>query len=131
MFQKLIIIGRLGQDPEMRYTQSGTPVANFSVATDKKWKTADGEQKQQTVWFRVSAWNRLAETCNQYLSKGKLVMIEGELRPPRVYKRRDDEWAASLEVTARNVKFLSPKSEGTQERATEPEGEYGESEIPF
>ena len=145
MYQKIIIIGRLGRDPEMRYTQSGTPVTSFSVATDRRWTDQSGQQQERTVWFRISAWRRLAETCNQYLSKGRLVMIEGELSEPKPYQGRDGEWRASLEITAREVKFLggrgdagaatpaepgAPASASTSTSAEPTEG-FGEEEIPF
>jgi single-strand DNA-binding protein len=70
MYQRLVLVGRLGRDPEMRYTPDGTPVTSFSVATDRRWTDASGQQQERTVWFRVTAWRRLAETCNQYLRKG-------------------------------------------------------------
>jgi single-strand DNA-binding protein len=112
MYQKLILIGRLGRDPEMRYTPQGTPVTSFSVATDRVWTDANGQQQKRTVWFKVSAWKRLAETCNQYLTKGQLVFIEGELAEPKPYQGRDGEWRASLDVTALGVKFLGGRGEG-------------------
>jgi len=111
MYQKLIIAGNLGQDPEMRYTPDGTPVTSFSVATNKRWTTSDGQQGERTVWFRVTAWRRLAETCSQYLTKGRQVLVEGELQEPRVWQGRDGEWRASLEVTASTVKFLGGRGD--------------------
>ena len=81
MYQKVIIMGNLGRDPEMRYTPQGTPVTNFSVATSYKWTGADGTPNEETTWFRVSAWGRMAEVCNEYLSKGRQVFVEGRLRP--------------------------------------------------
>jgi len=111
MYQRIIIIGRLGQDPEMRYTSQGTPVTSFSVATDRVWTDQSGQRQERTVWFRVSAWRRLAETCNQYLSKGRLVMVEGEIQEPRTYQSRDGEWRASLDITARDVRFLGGRGD--------------------
>jgi single-strand DNA-binding protein len=135
MYQKLIIIGRLGRDPEMRYTPDGTPVTSFSVATDRRWTDANGQQQSRTVWFRVTAWRRLAETCNQYLTKGRLVMVEGEVMEPRTYQGRDGEWRASLDVTARNVQFLGGRGEAGAAAPEEEEGAAGgamdEEEIPF
>jgi single-strand DNA-binding protein len=136
MYQKLIIIGRLGRDPEMRYTPDGTPVTSFSVATDRRWTNASGEAQERTVWFRVSAWRRLAETCNQYLTKGRLVMVEGEISEPRVWQGRDGEYRASLEVTARNVQFLGGRGDtggGRPSESAEDEegGPIEEEEIPF
>lgn len=136
MYQKLILIGRLGRDPEMRYTPDGTPVTNFSVATDRRWTDASGQQQSRTVWFRVTAWRRLAETCNQFLTKGQLVMVEGELMEPKPFQGRDGTLRASLDVTANVVRFLSGRGEagapGIEEEAAGGAGEtVGEEEIPF
>jgi single-strand DNA-binding protein len=146
MYQKLILIGRLGRDPEMRYTSQGTPVTNFSVATDRVWNDQSGQRQERTVWFRVSAWGRLAETCNQYLSKGRLVMVEGELQEPTPYQSRDGEWRASLDVMARNVQFLGGRGDGggggggggyeqgsrtSDARSDGPDTILDEEEIPF
>ncbi len=113
MYHKVTIIGNLGSDPEMRYMPDGTPVTSFSVATNRKWKNSDGSPGEETVWFRVSAWRRLAETTNQYLSKGRQVFIEGRLTPdratggPRIWTANDGTPRASYEITALEVKFLS------------------------
>lgn len=135
MYQRVSLIGRLGRDPEMRYTPDGTPVTSFSVATDRRWTDASGQQQERTVWFRVTAWRRLAETCNQYLAKGRLVYVEGELSEPKPFQGRDGEWRASLDVTAREVKFLSGRGEGGAPRAGEGGDETApildEEEIPF
>ena len=135
MYQKIIIVGNLGRDPEMRYTPQGTPVTNFSVATNRKWTNADGTPGEETIWFRVSAWGRTAETCNQYLSKGRQVLVEGQLKPdpatggPRVWTRQDGTAGASYEVRAFTVKFLGGRAEGA---AAAPEEEaIEEGEIPF
>jgi len=109
MFHKLTIVGNLGKDPEMKYTTDGKAVTTFSVAASNR--------KDETVWFRVSTWDKQAETCNQYLHKGSKVLVEGALRAdgagnPRVYERKDGlGWAASFEVVASSVKFLSGKDE--------------------
>jgi single-strand DNA-binding protein len=136
MYQKLILIGRLGRDPEMRYTQDGTPVTSFSVATDRRWTDASGQKQQKTTWFKISAWRKLAETCNQYLTKGKQVLVEGELSEPKPYQKRDGTWGASLDVRAINVKFLGSREEGAGPAATDEEGPAGgvaieDEEIPF
>jgi single-strand DNA-binding protein len=113
MYQKLIIVGHLGRDPEMRYTPSGQAVTNFSVATNRKWTGSDGQPQEETVWFRVSVWGKQAESCNQYLSKGRLVMCEGrmtvdkETGGPRVWTDQNGTPRASYEMTAYEVKFLS------------------------
>lgn len=99
-------MGRLGRDPEMRYTPDGTPVTNFSVATDKVWYDDDGKKHERTTWYRVTAWRRLAETCNQYLAKGRLVMVIGEMQEPKPYEGRDGIWRASLDLRADHVLFL-------------------------
>ena len=105
MYQKLIIIGNLGRDPEMRYTVDGKPVTSFSVAVS--------DRKDETMWVRVSTWNKLAETCNQYLHKGSKVLVEGRLKAePSVYEKKDGSGLASnYEMTADNVRFLSGKSD--------------------
>jgi len=130
VYQKVIIIGRLGADPEMRYTPSGQSVTNFSVATDRRWTDANGQQQQRTTWFRVSAWGKLAETCNKFLAKGRLVLVEGEIQEPRVYQGRDGKWRASLNMNAREVKFLGSKRDDSGAMATEKPPEDTE-EIPF
>jgi len=108
------IVGRLGRDPEMRYTPSGTAVTNISVAADNSYTNSDGEKVTETAWFRVAAWNKLAEIVNQYLKKGDPVIVRGQLKPdengnPRIWTRQDGTPAASYEVTAHRVIFL-PKA---------------------
>lgn len=122
MYQKTVIIGRLGRDPEMRFTQNGDPVTSFSVATDRRWKDASGQAMAKTTWFRVTAWRKLAETCNQYLTKGALVMVEGELAEPKPYQAQDGTWRASLDLTASAVKFLDKRE---QDGAADDDG------VPF
>lgn len=113
--QMVIVIGNLGKDPEMQYTPSGQAVTKFSVATTHEYNTADGQHVKETTWFRMSAWGKQAEICNQYLKKGSKVYIEGRLTPdketggPRVYQKSDKSFAASFEVNVQTVKFLSPK----------------------
>ena len=112
MYQKLIIIGNLGRDPELKFTADGKAVASFSVATSRKYKDTD-----ETTWFRVSTWDKQAEACNQYLRKGSKVFVSGRLAcdkatgGPRVYQRDDGTWAASFEIMASEVKFLDSKPE--------------------
>ena len=118
MYQRLIIVGNLGNDPELRYTPSGQAVTNLSVATNRKWTGNDGQTHEETVWFRVSVWGKQAETVNQYLSKGSKVLVEGRLTPdkenggPRVYQAQDGKWRASYEMMADIVRFLSSRGEG-------------------
>lgn len=141
MYHKIIIVGNLGRDPEMRYTPDGTPVTNFSVATNRKWTTPDGSPGEETVWFRVSAWRRLAETCNQYLTKGRQVLVEGMLKPdpntgaPRIWTRQDGTAGTSYEVTAFTVKFLGSRGEQVEAadlpEGEEPPGMMEAEDIPF
>jgi single-strand DNA-binding protein len=112
MYQRVIIVGRLGRDPEMRYTAQGTPVTSFSVATDRVWNDQNGQRQESTTWWRVSVFGRQAETANQYLSKGRMVLIEGEVQEPKPYQSRDGEWRASLDLRAFSVKFLGGRGEG-------------------
>ncbi len=121
MFQKIIVVGRLGRDPEMRYTPAGQAVTTFSLATDRQWIGEDGVPVKVTTWFKVSAWGKQAENCNNYLAKGKLVLVEGILNcdpktgGPRIWKGQDDLAHAGYEITASSVKFLSPHSESLKE----------------
>ena len=103
---KMMVIGNLGQDPEMRYTPSGQAVTNFSIATNYRYTTADGETREETEWFRVSVFGRQAESCNQYLAKGRKVYVEGRLRS-RSYETRDGEKRFVNEINANDVRFLS------------------------
>jgi len=137
-FQTIIIVGRLGRDPEMRYTPTGKAVTSFSIATDRRWTDPNGVKQKETAWFRISAWGKLAEICNEYLKKGSQVIVEGRLNVdpktggPRIYNRQDGTAASSFEVTANTVNFLSTKAE-TAGEATEAAGEpeASEDEIPF
>jgi single-strand DNA-binding protein len=139
MYQKLTIVGNLGNDPEMRYTPSGVPVTRFSVATNRRWTSPEGDSREETVWFRVSAWRKLAETCNQYLSKGRQVLVEGRLTPdaesggPRVWTGNDGVARASYEINALTVQFLGTRAEKEEPLPSEtPEPpEEVEDEIPF
>lgn len=134
MYQKLIIVGYLGRDPEMRYTPNGQAVTNFSVAANRRY-TSNDQQVDETTWYRISAWGRQAETCNQYLRKGSRVLIEGRLKPdpetggPRLYQRQDGSWGASFEVTAQFVKFMSSRDEVPQ--ATPADDVPEEDPIPL
>jgi single-strand DNA-binding protein len=117
MYHTVIIVGNLGRDPEMRYTPSGQPVTSFSVATNRQYTSSSGEQVKETTWFRISAWGKQAETCNQYLRKGSKVLVEGRLNAdpatggPRVWTGQDGSTRASFEVTAQTVRFLSSRNE--------------------
>ena len=143
-YQKVIVIGNLGRAPEMRYTPNGTPVTNFSVATNRTYTNANGEKVQETVWFRVSAWGKLAEITNQYLHKGSKVLVEGRLIAdlatggPRIWTRQDGTPAASFEIHAAIVRFLSNREEaettgspGVPDAAPVDDLPAEEDEIPF
>lgn len=127
MYQRVSLIGHLGGDPQMRYTPDGAGVTSFSVATSRKWTDAQGQQQERTVWFRVICWRRLAETCNQFLKKGALVFVEGELAEPKPYQDKQGQWRASLDVTALSVKFLCGKGG----LSTEAESAESDEAIPF
>ncbi len=145
MYQRLVLVGNLGRDPEMRYTPNGTPITNFPMATSRKWTDAQGQVKEETAWFRISVYGKQAENCNQYLSKGQKALVEGTLivdektGGPRVYQRKDSTYGASFEVRATTVRFLSRKgevSEGGAAAVTAPPAVTGtepmtEEELPF
>jgi single-strand DNA-binding protein len=111
MFQQITLVGNLGRDPEMRYTPSGVPVASFSVATSKRFQGQDGQWQEKTIWFRVTAWRKQAETVSQYLTKGSKVLIIGELEEPRPWTDKEGNTQVSLEVTAQTIRFLSSRGE--------------------
>ncbi|MBI1763114.1 MAG: single-stranded DNA-binding protein [Acidobacteria bacterium] len=115
-FNKIIIVGYLGRDPEIRYTPSGEAVCNFSVATTERRKDVTGEFQDLTTWFKITVWRRQAEIANEYLSKGKQVYVEGRLRQTE-YTDRDGNRRTALEVTASDIQFLGAKGEGGDERS--------------
>jgi single-strand DNA-binding protein len=133
MHHRVIILGNLGRDPELRYTPTGKAVCDFSVATNRNWTNADGTAESEVCWFRVTAWGKLAELFNQYLAKGEAVYVEGRLNPdnasggPRTYTRQDGTCGASYEVTAETVRFLGRR---TAESGGEAEGD-AQDELPF
>ncbi|MEP7359182.1 MAG: single-stranded DNA-binding protein [Anaerolineales bacterium] len=139
MYHKVILVGNLGRDPEMRYTPSGAAVTNFSMATSEKWTGQDGQQQERTIWWRVSVFGKSGEACNEYLKKGSKVLVEGRMNAdpktgnPRLFQRGDGSTGTSFEVTALAVKFLSSRGEtgggpGGGMMEAEP---ADESEIPF
>ena len=105
MINKVILVGRLGRDPELRYTPSGTAVANFSVATDERWSNAGGEAQSRTEWHNIVVWSKLAEICNQYLTKGRLVFIEGRIQT-RDWEDKDGNKRRTTEIVASDMKML-------------------------
>ena len=143
MYNKLVVVGYLGNDPEMRYMADGTAVTNFSLATNRRWaERTTGEMQEETTWYRISVWGKQAEAVNQYLGKGRQVLVEGRLRPdahtgsPRLYTRQDGTVGASFEVTAEVVRFLGSNGngaghgEGLADSST-PVTAYEEDDIPF
>ena len=125
MLNKVILIGRAGQNCEQRYLSTGKAVANVNIAVDCGY----GDNKK-TAWVRCTFWDKLAEVANQYISKGKMVYIEGELSPddnggPRVYQRNDGTFAANYEITVRTLKLLGGKSEQSTQQAQQGEDRQG------
>jgi single-strand DNA-binding protein len=136
---KILIIGNLGSDPEMRYTPKGNPVTSFTVATNRRYTTAEGETREETEWFRVSAWNRLAESSNNYLQRGGKVYVEGRLSS-RTYVANDGQTRVSLDVTASNITFLptstsaetsSNKNNSQFESNNQPSDELPNDDLPW
>jgi single-strand DNA-binding protein len=119
-----MIIGNVGKEPEMRFIQSGKPVTTFSVATNRVYSSADGERKEETEWFNVVVWNKLAELCNQFLGKGRLVYVEGRLRT-RSWDGQDGQKHYRTELIAEQVTFLD-KSGQPLDNAAQPTAESGQ-----
>lgn len=134
-FNKVIIVGNLGKDPELRYTAQGTPVCTFSLATNERRKDRNGELQDQTTWFRVTMWERRAETASQYLNKGMPVYIEGRLRVEE-YNDRDGKPRHSLEVTATDMQFIGKQGDRedrpapARQQDERPEAEFTDDDIP-
>jgi single-strand DNA-binding protein len=113
-YQYTIIIGNVGRDPELRYTQSGVAVCDFSVAVTRRWNDrSSNEPREKTTWFKISAWRGLAETCQQYVKKGMPIMVTGEI-DASAYTGQDGQARASLEMTAQNIQFLGRRGEGDE-----------------
>lgn len=144
MFNKAILIGRLGRDPEVRYTTSGTAVTDFSVATNEVWTDQNGERQERTEWHRIVVWRRLAEICEKYLRKGSLVMIEGRIQT-REWDDRDGNRRRTTEIRAFGMKMLDsrtdrmgggPPADRPARRSSSPsqpsqEVEITDDDIPF
>lgn len=111
MYQQITLVGNLGNDPEMRYTPGGVPVASFNLAVNKSWTSQDGQRQDKTTWFRITAWRKQAEIVSQYLTKGRQVLVIGEVDEARAYTDRDGNNRASLEVTAQVIKFLGNRGD--------------------
>lgn len=138
---KVILVGRLGKDPDLKYTQQGTAVAKFSLATDEQWVDKNGEKQRRTEWHNIVAWNKLAEICQKYLVKGKLVYIEGRLQT-QTWDDQEGKKHSRTEIRADNMVMLSPAAASGGEmgggspqpvRETEPDqaAEIGDDDVPF
>ena len=121
---KVILVGRLGQNPEVRYTPSGAAVANFSVATNESWTDKSGQKQERTEWHRVVVWGKLAELCNQYLSKGRQCYVEGRLQT-RQWQDKDGQTKYTTEVQAQTIQFLGGASAGAGAGAQSDDAGYG------
>ena len=140
MVNKVILVGRLGRDPELRYTQGGQPVANFTLATDERWTNKDGERQERTEWHRIVAWRKLAEFCGEYLSKGRLVYVEGKLQT-RDWEDKEGNKRKTTEIVADRINFVGPRP-GSDSDSSDggppsgsggpaPGGPAGDDDIPF
>ena len=135
-YQKIILVGNLGGDPQLHFTDGGKAVTQFGLATNRRWTGANGQTQEETTWFQIITWGNLAETCNKHLSKGRQVFVEGRLTVdresggPRIWADQNGNVRASFEVTALEVKFLGRKPTSTTDEpgpGAEPIGD----EIPF
>ena len=129
-FNSVVLLGRLARDPELRYVGSGAPVCSFSVATNQNYTKSDGQKAQAVTFVDVTAWRRLAEICNQFLKKGRQVLVTGTLKQDRWVDTKTQQPRSKLKVVAREVKFLGPRpdAEPEEERAQEDEPETPERE---
>jgi len=137
MYQKIVIVGNVGRDPEMRFTPSGQAVTSFSVATNYQYATGNGEQVKETTWFRVSTWGKQAEVCNQYVKKGSKILIEGRLTPdkvtggPRIWTNKDGTAQTSFELNASTVRFLGSKETQQEQSHEGAEVPPNDEPLPF
>ena len=132
---KVILIGRLGGDPELKYTPSGSAVCNFSLATSEEWRDKSGNKQSKTEWHRVVVWGKLAELCNQYIKKGSNVFVEGSLQT-RSWETKDNSKRYTTEINAQNIQFLSVTKSGEDKeneknQLSKPAMNFCEGDIPF
>ncbi len=127
---RMIIIGNLGSEPEMRFTPNGRPVTSFSVATNRRYTTSEGERREETEWFTVVTWGKLAEQCNQFLTKSRLVYVEGRLRM-HTWEGHDGQRRYRNEIVADRVSFLDTQAVAPlpEEKVGEPEEKVGEGGV--
>jgi len=138
MINKVILVGRLGRDPEVRYTPDGTMVTNFTMATDEQWKDKSGERTKKTEWHRIVTFGKLAEICGSYLSKGSLIYLEGRLQT-RSWDDKDGNKRSTTEIVAQTMQMLDSKGKeggenpkGSGNRPSSPSPEIpGEDDVPF
>ena len=133
MINKAIIVGNLGADVELRYTQSGTPVASFRVATTERWKGQDGQMQEQTEWHSCNAWGKLAEICGKYLQKGSKVYIEGSINT-RKWQDKTGADRYSTEIKVREMKMLDSRGGGDRSGSAGADGAappMGDDYVPF
>jgi single-strand DNA-binding protein len=129
MINKTILIGRVGRDPETRYTQGGKAVCNFSVATSESWKDSNGEKKESTEWHRIVAFGKLAEICGKYVVKGMLVYVDGRLQTQKYEK--DGQTHYKTEIIAQNMQMLSKKEEQQYTGPSAAGGDFDDPDIPY
>ena len=127
---RMLVIGNLGRDPEMRYTPNGNPVTSFSIATNRRYTDTQGERREETEWFTVVAWNQLAEQCNQYLSRGQRAYVEGRLRSSS-WQGQDGQTRFRNEIIAERVLFLDRAGGGSGSTESEGESPFDEDSLPF
>jgi single-strand DNA-binding protein len=130
MLNKIMLIGNLGRDPELSYTPSGKAIAKFSLAVSRRRRDESGEQREETQWFNIVAWERLAETCNNYLHKGSKVYIEGRMTS-RKYTDKDGVERTAWEVTATDMEMLTPKGGDGSGGGSSYGDEMGADDVPF
>ncbi|MDT8419360.1 MAG: single-stranded DNA-binding protein [Desulfuromonadales bacterium] len=130
MVNKVILLGNLGKDPEMRYTPSGAAVCTFSLATSEKFKDKSGQQQERTEWHNIVVWRQLAEICGKYLEKGKTVYLEGRIQT-RSYDDRDGAKKYITEIVADQMRMVGGKPEGRKPESRQSSGGGGMSEPPF
>lgn len=134
---KVILVGNLGRDPEVRYTPGGTPVANFTLATNERWTDPAGEKKERTEWHRIVVWGKQAEIAGEYLRKGRQVYVEGSIQT-REWTDREGNKRTTMEIRAQRIQLLGRPEErpaavsaAAAEEVAEPESAFGEDEVPF
>jgi single-strand DNA-binding protein len=137
MVNKVILVGRLGRDPELRYTQGGQAVANFTVATNESWNNKEGERQERTEWHRIVAWGKQAEFCSNYLSKGRQVFVEGRIQT-REWEDQKGEKRRTTEIVAQTIQGLGPRPDGStggepvpRDEDAPPQSAPPEDDIPF